>query len=127
MAKRAKDVLCATILAPTKCFSLTRTSIYIKLAVKPGSKQNSIVQIDESSPEMTIKIAAPPVDGEANKEVCEYIATILNTRKSNVTMHSGHKSRNKTIIIEGIGRDGIIKEEDVAWVYDRFKSSCDKD
>jgi hypothetical protein len=94
---------------PTQCFAIPtgqknkdNTSLLLKVAVKPGSKQNNIVQLDPHIEEMSVQVAAPPVDGEANQELCEYIAKVLTLRKSQVSVHAGQKSRNKVLMISEI-------------------------
>lgn len=48
---------------------------------------------------MKIRLAAPPVDGEANQELIKFLAKSLSARKSDVTLIHGHKSRLKTVEI----------------------------
>ena len=40
-------------------------------------------------------VAAPPMDGEANTELIRFMAQVLGLRKSDVTLDSGARSRNK--------------------------------
>ncbi|MCK5844695.1 MAG: DUF167 domain-containing protein, partial [Victivallales bacterium] len=49
-----------------------------------------------------ISLAAPPVDGKANKALRMFIAKKLSIPKSAVVLVSGEKSRNKTIACVGI-------------------------
>lgn len=46
----------------------------------------SIVFIDIQDDAVNIKIAAPPIDGEANKELVRYIARLLKLRTSDVNL-----------------------------------------
>jgi uncharacterized protein YggU (UPF0235/DUF167 family) len=46
-----------------------------------------------------IRIAAPPVAGEANAELERFIAKLLGIAKSNVTVTAGASSRLKTVSI----------------------------
>lgn len=71
--------------------------IMLKIHAKPGSKQNNITDI--SSDAVSVQIAAPPIDGEANTELVKYIAKVLQLRKSDVSVDRGSKSREKTILI----------------------------
>jgi uncharacterized protein (TIGR00251 family) len=54
-----------------------------------------------------LKITAPPVEGQANAECIRYLSDILKVRKNQVTIISGHKSKKKTVAIEGIGKKDI--------------------
>ncbi|WP_022852137.1 DUF167 domain-containing protein [Limisalsivibrio acetivorans] len=71
-----------------------RISIY----VQPGSKKNGYVGEFDGVPK--IKIAAPPVEGAANKAVIKYVSKTLGLSKSSVSIVSGAMSRYKTIEIE---------------------------
>ncbi|KAJ2725791.1 hypothetical protein GGI07_000998 [Coemansia sp. Benny D115] len=45
------------------------------------------------------RVAAPPRDGEANKEVVAFVSKVLGVPKSTVELVSGQKSRNKVVRI----------------------------
>jgi len=49
---------------------------------------------------MKLKVAAPPVEGKANREVIEFLANHFKVAKSKVRIISGEKSRNKIIEIK---------------------------
>ncbi|KAK2154011.1 hypothetical protein LSH36_279g02072 [Paralvinella palmiformis] len=73
--------------------------VRITILAKPGAKQNAITDL---SPEgVGVQISAPPREGEANTELCRYIASILGVKKSAVSLDKGSKSRNKTIEVHG--------------------------
>ncbi|OXA63184.1 UPF0235 protein C15orf40 homolog [Folsomia candida] len=69
----------------------------ITIQVKPGAKVNSITGISEEA--VSIQIAAPPVDGEANIAIVKYFSTILNLKKADVSLRGG-KSRQKTVTVD---------------------------
>jgi len=56
-----------------------------------------------------VRIAAPPVEGKANKELIAFISRKLALKKSAVTIESGASSRRKTVRIEGIGAEEARK------------------
>lgn len=73
--------------------------------VVPRSSQNKIeVQKDGS---LKVWVNSPPVDGEANKAVCDLIAKTLRVPKSAVIVVSGQASREKRIQVEGIGAEEV--------------------
>jgi len=47
-----------------------------------------------------IQVAAPPVDGEANAALVQYLAKTLGVPKDSVTLVSGATGRRKTFRIE---------------------------
>ena len=56
----------------------------INVRAKPGSKDNAIVDVLDDA--ISIKIAAPPVDGEANKELISYVAELLKIKSRDVVL-----------------------------------------
>ncbi|XP_056662487.1 UPF0235 protein C15orf40 homolog [Monodelphis domestica] len=72
-------------------------SITIAIHAKPGSKQNAIT--DVTTENVSVAIAAPPSEGEANTELCRYLSKVLELRKSDVILDKGGKSREKVVKI----------------------------
>ena len=56
---------------------------------------------------LKLKITAPPVEGQANAECIRFLSHILGIKKKQVRILGGHKSKKKTVAIEGIGRKDI--------------------
>jgi uncharacterized protein len=51
---------------------------------------------------LRVRIAAPPVDGEANEELVRFLARRLGVPRRNVQIVSGESGRAKLIQVEGI-------------------------
>jgi hypothetical protein len=49
---------------------------------------------------LKIRVAAPPVDGEANKRCIKFLAKCLSVPRSTLQIISGHNSRNKRILLK---------------------------
>ncbi|MBI4419393.1 MAG: DUF167 domain-containing protein [Gemmatimonadetes bacterium] len=49
-----------------------------------------------------IRVAAPPVDGAANKELIRFLAERLDLPRSAVRVAGGHTGRGKRVVIEGL-------------------------
>lgn len=47
-----------------------------------------------------IRLRAPAVDNKANKALVAFIAKILNMKKSQVTIESGHSNRRKSLALD---------------------------
>ncbi|XP_076338240.1 UPF0235 protein C15orf40 homolog [Tachypleus tridentatus] len=88
--------------------------IIIKLHAKPGAKENMITSIDENV--VSVQVAAPPVDGEANNELVGFIAELLGVRKRNVVLEKGFKSREKTLSV-------TADELTISTVLEKLRSS----
>ncbi|XP_011500505.1 PREDICTED: UPF0235 protein C15orf40 homolog [Ceratosolen solmsi marchali] len=59
-------------------------NVVIKIQAKPGAKQNNITDFSEEA--VSIAISAPPQEGEANAELVKYLASVLNVRKSDISL-----------------------------------------
>ncbi len=56
-----------------------------------------------------MKIAAPPVEGKANKELTEFLSVVLEVSKSRITIEKGTTSRKKLITVEGVTEAEVTK------------------
>jgi uncharacterized protein (TIGR00251 family) len=54
---------------------------------------------------LLVRLNAPPVDGAANAELVEVIATSLGVSKRAVSVVAGERSRRKRVRVEGIDTD----------------------
>uniref|UniRef100_A0A6I8PT61 Uncharacterized protein n=1 Tax=Ornithorhynchus anatinus TaxID=9258 RepID=A0A6I8PT61_ORNAN len=59
-------------------------AVTIAVHAKPGAKQNAVTDVSVEA--VGVAIAAPPSEGEANAELCRYLAKILELRKSDVVL-----------------------------------------
>jgi hypothetical protein len=75
------------------------------IRVQPKSSKNEILGI--VGEEMKIKLTAPPVEGEANKECIKFLARELGISKSSIRIIGGERSRNKVLRITGITKKEI--------------------
>ena len=50
---------------------------------------------------LKLRIAAKPVDGEANKEICRFLSDYFGVAKSSVTIAQGASGRNKIVVVAG--------------------------
>lgn len=75
----------------------------ISIRITPNAKKTEIIGTDDTlfgESVMKIKVATPPVEGKANKEVIAFLADHYGVAKSKVRIVSGDKSRNKIIDID---------------------------
>ncbi|MFA5374899.1 MAG: DUF167 domain-containing protein [Dehalococcoidia bacterium] len=79
----------------------------LTLQVHPNAKRNEVLGFEEGI--LRLKIAAPPVEGKANKELISFLSKTLGTRKSSITIDRGQTSKVKIVTIEGLARDQIYE------------------
>ena len=72
----------------------------IKVKVEPRSSRSCIVGLYGDG--LKIKLSSPPVEGRANKELIELLASSYGIKKADVEILSGHNSRNKIIALRGV-------------------------
>ncbi|XP_034880122.1 UPF0235 protein C15orf40 homolog isoform X1 [Mirounga leonina] len=58
--------------------------VTIAIRAKPGAKQNAVTDVTVEA--VSVAIAAPPSEGEANAELCRYLSKVLELRKSDVVL-----------------------------------------
>lgn len=73
----------------------------IALKVTPGARRNEILGWEDDYPQigrvLRVKIAAPPVEGKANKEIVTFMAKTLGIPKSAIELLHGSTGRIKLI------------------------------
>lgn len=72
----------------------------VRVRVVPGARKSVIAESTEDS--LRLRIAAPPVEGKANEEVCRLVARHMGLRVSAVEVVIGLQSRNKSVRVAGV-------------------------
>lgn len=68
----------------------------VSVQVKPNSKKE-VVERTETG--YLIRVNAPPAEGQANERVIELLAKHLRIPKSQIEIKSGHKAKNKVLVV----------------------------
>ena len=92
---------------------MSRTTLTIQ--VQPNARRNEVLGFTEGI--LRLKIAAPPVEGKANKKVVSYLSKVLDVAKREITIERGHTSKIKVVSIEGMKRERL---------YERIEASRQK-
>lgn len=77
----------------------TKDGIFLELHVQPGASRSQWSGILGDA--YKLRIAAKPVDGEANKEICRFLADFFQVAKSSVTITKGLTGCHKTVHVAG--------------------------
>ncbi|MBK1859160.1 DUF167 domain-containing protein [Cerasicoccus arenae] len=70
----------------------------IRIFASPKASRTEIAGWQEDT--LKVRIAAPPVDGQANTELVKFLAKHLGLPKRAVTIVSGEGGRRKVIAVE---------------------------
>lgn len=73
----------------------------LQVKVSPRAKQNEVVGWHQDRM-LVVKIAAPPIGGQANEELVNYLAELLGIPASDILILRGHTSRQKLVEIQGL-------------------------
>jgi len=89
----------------------TAEGTIIEVSVQPRASKNELAGIHEDT--LKIRLTAPPVEGEANKECLKFLAKVFGVPKAHLEIVQGHKSRRKAILVRGVVPEflqNILKE-----------------
>ena len=84
------------------------SGVCLEVQVQPRSSRNQIV--GEQDGRLKIKLTAPPVEGEANQALINYLAQLLQVPKKNVKLLKGESARHKLIEISGVTEQELIEK-----------------
>lgn len=84
----------------------------LNLHVQPGAKSTGFA--GRHGDAMKIRLAAPPVDGKANKALLAFVADYCGVSKSAVVLVSGHSSRAKRVRISGLDATAMERLRELA-------------
>ena len=88
------------------CLREVGDDLLVNIEVSPASGKFGIPSYNEWRKRIEVKIRSPTQKGEANREI---IREFSETFGRDVEIVSGQKSRQKTIRIQGMGRDLFLK------------------
>ncbi len=81
-------------------FRPTEEGTLVSLTVRPNSKSRNFISIVDDS-HILLNLRSPAKEGKANKELIKRLAKLMGISTSDVVIVSGHRSRNKVILIRG--------------------------
>jgi uncharacterized protein (TIGR00251 family) len=82
--------------------------ILFQVFIQPRASKDMIVGLHGDR--LKIKVAAPPVEGEANKRCIQFLAKCLAVPRSTLQIISGHNSRNKRVLLKSEQTPPTAKE-----------------
>lgn len=68
--------------------------------VKPGASRTKVGGCHGQPPALIVAVHEQPVDGQANDAVIAAVARVLEVRKSDLSIVSGHTNRTKVVECE---------------------------
>ena len=77
----------------------------IRVEAQPNARQNAIVGYQDGV--LKLRVAAPPVGGKANEALLRFLAELLGTPKSDLSVEKGLISRHKTVAVRGLTQEEV--------------------
>jgi uncharacterized protein (TIGR00251 family) len=74
--------------------------VRLQVRVQPRASRSELAGLHAGR--LRIRLAAPPVDGEANEELERFLARLLSVPRRAVNLTAGHSGRQKTLMIHGV-------------------------
>jgi hypothetical protein len=74
--------------------------VEVLVLVQPRASRTKAV--GEHDGRLKVALAAPPVDGEANAALVEFLADELDLRRADVELLDGASSRRKRLLLRGV-------------------------
>lgn len=80
-------------------------AVRFEVHAKPRARKSRIM--GERDDALVVQLAAPPVDGAANAELVELLASALSLPKRDVTLARGESGRVKLVEVRGLTADEV--------------------
>ena len=75
----------------------------LHLRAKPNARANQLLRAADGS--LTVRLKAPPQEGQANAVLLAFLAATFGVPKSRVLLLSGHTAPFKKVEIEGVSEE----------------------
>lgn len=87
----------------------TDDGVFLKVLVRPKSTQKQLIS-DINPDAVVVNLKSPAREGKANTELLKRMSKLLGVSTGNIKLMSGHKSREKTLLIIGVELDVVRVE-----------------
>ena len=84
---------------------MKKSEARLAVMVQPNARRNEIKGFREGI--LYLKIAAPPTEGKANRELVTYLSEILGVAKSLISVEKGQKVKKKLVSISGLDLERV--------------------
>jgi uncharacterized protein (TIGR00251 family) len=79
----------------------------LQVRVTPRARRNALGFMEDGV--LAVRLAAPPVEGAANKALIAFLAEAFGVPKSTVRVEAGLRSRHKRVRISGLSADEVAR------------------
>jgi len=79
----------------------------LQVRVTPRAKRNALGAMEDDV--LAVRLAAPPVEGAANKALIAFLAETFGVPRSAIRIDSGAHGRRKRVRISGLGAEAVAR------------------
>ncbi len=79
--------------------------LLLRVRVQPRAARTAVAGVLQGA--LKVRLTAPPLDDRANRQLVQWLASLLELPKSRIELVSGHKSRRKTLSIQGLAESEL--------------------
>lgn len=80
--------------------------VRLSVRVQPMAPRSRIVSAGPE--ELKIALAAPPLEGRANAELIDFLATVLDVPRRSLTLEHGLSGRHKRLAVTGLSGKAVL-------------------
>ena len=73
----------------------------------PGAARSEVV--GSADDHLRVRLAAPAVEGRANKELVRFLAERLGVRRADVRISAGSSGRRKRLVVTGLSPADVVR------------------
>lgn len=85
--------------------SPTPDGVIIPIRALPRARRTALDGVVDGA--LRVRLAAPPVEGAANKVLLQYLADVLGVPKRDLEIVSGEHGRHKLVRVHGLSGDEV--------------------
>lgn len=99
----------ATVSEIEACLRVADSDLLLALRVQPRASRPRIDGVE--SGRLRLRVAAPPVEGSANRALLELLGATLDVARSRLVLERGEHGRNKDVrVVGGAARRAAIRD-----------------
>jgi uncharacterized protein (TIGR00251 family) len=88
-------------------------NVELRLYCQPRASKTEIVGLHGDA--IKVRLAAPPVEGQANTKLCQFLSKFFGVPRQDVQILAGEGARQKRVLIKGKTAQDIQDQLNLLW------------
>jgi uncharacterized protein (TIGR00251 family) len=81
------------------------SAVSVRVRVTPRGGRDAVIGYRAADGVLLVRVAAPPVEGAANRACLELVAAVFGVKRGQVTLAAGETAREKRFTITGLSEE----------------------